>query len=338
MLRRLLLLFLALLLFVVVAALTLPFLISTQPLPAAGDARGAAGPDSRFLDLPSGGTGDVRIHYLQGHSMGDAPAADFLLLHGFTFNAYTWDGVLGFFANRGRTYAYDQVPYGLSAKLTGENWQGENPYTKDAALERLFAFMDTVGMRRATLVGNSSGGTLALEAAFARPERVERLVLVAPWVYAQRPILPAWVAELPQMRRLSLLIGRKLGEGPLLDLSYEDAARIDAERRDLMLVHTRVENWDLAWGELLKRSLSSPVDIHQRLGLVRQPVLLVTGDRDALVPPVDTRRAAESLPDASLEVLPGCGHVPQEECPEAFTQAVSRWLDAHPVGASLSSP
>lgn len=332
MLRRLLVILAVVLALVAVAALALPLLISTRPLPAAGDARSAAGPGSRFLEIPFPGTRGIEVHYLErGSGSGDG-AADFVLLHGFTFNAFTWREALGLFAARGRAFAYDQIPYGLSAKLTPDDWQGKNVYTKEGALERLFAFMDAAGIRSATLVGNSSGGTLALEAALARPERVDRLVLVAPWVYAQRPTLPAWLAESSQMRRLSLLIARKLGAGPLLDVSYADPARIDTERRALMTIHTRVSGWDLAWGELLNRSLTSPVTVAEHLGDVRQPVLLVTGDQDAVVPPVDTRRAADALPDASLEVLPGCGHVPQEECPEAFEQALARWLDAHPIG------
>jgi pimeloyl-ACP methyl ester carboxylesterase len=161
---------------------------------------------------------------------------------------------------------------------------------------------------------------------------VEALILIAPWVYAQRPTLPTAVAELPQMRRLSTLIGRKLGEGVLLDISYADSARITPERRERMGTHAEVAGWDLAWGELLNQSLSIPVLVSERLGEVTQPVLLITGDQDRVVPSQDTARVAEGLPRADLEVLPGCGHVPQEECPEAFWRAVSAWLPVDPAG------
>jgi hypothetical protein len=128
------------------------------------------------------------------------------------------------------------------------------------------------------------------------------------------------------MRRLSLLIGRKLGQGVLLDYSYADPGRVTESRRTRMLAHTAMPGWDLAWGELLTRSLYSPVAVSARLAQITQPVLLVSGDADKLVPVGDTRRVADQLPDASLKILEGCGHVPHEECPEAFWRAVSQWL------------
>jgi pimeloyl-ACP methyl ester carboxylesterase len=191
--------------------------------------------------------------------------------------------------------------------------------------------MDGLGIERALLVGNSSGGTLALDLALDHPERVAALVLVAPWVYVQRPTFPRWVTELPQMERLSLFLARLLGgRGGLLGLSYADASRITPERRELARLHMGVQHWDLAWGALLNRSLADPVTVAPRLPEVDVPVLLVTGDRDRLVPPEDTRRVAELVPGADLQVLPGCGHVPHEECPDAFGRLVDAWLAARP--------
>ena len=334
MLRRVLLALAALLILLIVIAALGPFLISPQTIQPEGRAEDAATAESRFLTIPFAGTPGLPIHYLERGPNGGpgtrAGGASFLLLHGFTLNAFTWDPVLDAFAARGRTIAYDQPPYGLSAKPAAGDWSGANPYDKAAAIKQLFALMDELGVGRAVLVGSSSGGTLALEAALTRPERIAALILVAPWVYAQRPTLPAWLADLPQMRRLSLLIGRKLGANTLLRLSFADPQAISAERMDLARIHTRTAGWDLAWGELLDHSLTSPVDVGERLSRVTQPVLLITGDQDRLVAPGDTRRVAAAQPRAELVVLPGCGHVPHEECTAAFLDAVSPWLDRLP--------
>ena len=332
MLRILLKVLAGLVVLVVLAIVAGPFLISAKPSDGLASNAEAASAESRFVRIPFAGTAGLAVHYLEPSPTvsGASPdATAFLLLHGFTFNAWTWQRVLDAFAARGRTVAYDQLPYGLSAKPTRADWDGPNPYSKDAAITQLFAVMDALGLERAVLVGNSSGGTLALEAALAHPERVSGLILVAPWVYATRPTLPEWLASLPQMRRLSLLIARKLGEnGALLDLSYADASGISQERRAQFGVHTRIAGWDLAWGELLALSLSAPVTVSEHLSEVKMPVLLISGDMDRLVPIEDSRRVAEALPDATFAVIEGCGHVPQEECPEAFEAVVGDWLDA----------
>jgi pimeloyl-ACP methyl ester carboxylesterase len=231
--------------------------------------------------------------------------------------------------------AYDQIPYGLSAKLLPGTWTGENPYSKAAAREQLFAFMDSLGIERAILVGNSSGGTLALEAALSQPERIQALILLAPWVHANRPIFPDWLAQLPQTRRLTLLLARFLGgESPLLDRSYADPTRIDDERRALTGIHREMANWDLAWGALLNHSLTDPVEISAHLAEIKQPVLVVAGAMDQVVPAADSEATAAELPNAQFRLLPDCGHVPQEECPAQVADAVSSWLQTLPVGSA----
>jgi pimeloyl-ACP methyl ester carboxylesterase len=313
---------------VLIAAAVGPLLVDPNPADGATDARTLAEPSSRFLDLPADDGVDLRVHYLEqpaAEPVEDGPS--FVLLHGFTFNAFTWNQLLDSFAQHGRTVAYDQLPYGLSSKLPAGI--GGDLYSKAAAVDRLFAMMDALEMDQAILVGNSSGGTLALDAALARPDRVQALILIAPWIKAKRPVLPGWLAGLPQMERISLLLARYLGgeTSPLLDLSYADPSLIDDERRRLTGIHRQMANWDLAWAALLQRSLTDPVRVSEQLGDVEQPVLLIAGADDRVVPVDDTGDSAKALPQADLTVLPDCGHVPQEECPELVEQVIGTWLE-----------
>jgi pimeloyl-ACP methyl ester carboxylesterase len=328
MLRLLLILVVLVLGLGLVVAAVGPLLV--DPVPADGEtstqALRRAGSD--FVSIPFQGTGGLALHVAAPESSGDARAMrTFVLLHGFTFNLYTWNRLMAPLAERGRVIAYDQIPYGLSAKPLPGTWQGENPYSKAAALAQLMTLLDQLGVDQAFLVGNSAGGTLALEAALAYPQRVRGLILVAPWVISKRPILPEWLVSLPQTKRLTLLLARALGtDAPLLDYGYADPARIDAERRTLTTVHREMANWDAAWAALLARSLTDPVEIARHLGEIETPALVITGTGDRIVPPADSLAAARALPAATFAELPGCGHLPQEECPAQVMDVIGQWL------------
>lgn len=323
-----------LLILLVVVALLLaaigPLLVNPNPAPGTTSAASVAPAESRFLRIPFPGTDGLRVHYLAPHpGQGQATGEhSFLLLHGFTFNAFTWSRLIDFFGGHGRVAAYDQLPYGLSAKLAPGLWRGPDPYSRAAAIEQLFSIMDALGMEQAVLVGNASGGTLALEAALARPERVSALILLSPWVDSMHPILPDWLAGLPQMRRVSLLLARYLGgENPLLDYAYADPGRIDTHRRQLTGIHRQLANWDVAWGALINRWMTEPVAIREHLAEVKQPALVIAGGSDPVLSETDNARTAAAMPDATLAVLPGCGHLPQEECPALVEQAIAPWLE-----------
>jgi pimeloyl-ACP methyl ester carboxylesterase len=113
---------------------------------------------------------------------------------------------------------------------------------------------------------------------------------------------------------------------PLLDSSFAGPERIGAERRRLARVHTQTRNWDLAWGALINQSLHTPIEIASAIDRLDQPTLVISGDRDRLVPVEDSRRLADALANADFVLLEGCGHVAHEECPDAFVTAIDSWL------------
>ena len=82
----------------------------------------------------------------------------------------------------------------------------------------------------------------------------------------------------------------------------------------------RVNNWDRALWELTKAS--ERPNLVDRMGDITCPSLVVSGDDDRIVPVESSVRLAEELPNAELVVIPNCGHVPQEECPGPFLDAV----------------
>jgi pimeloyl-ACP methyl ester carboxylesterase len=303
-----------------------PFLIPVRPLEGLASAQQAAASDSRFITVPFDGTDGINIHYIaQGlDSAGEEPT--FVLLHGSLFNAFTWNQVMDFFGERGSVVAYDQIPYGLSEKLVAGDWTERNPYSSAAAVDQLYAFLDALDVNHVVFVGSSYGGVLAVQATLAQPERVESLILVDPAIYVQEE-LPAWLMGLPQTRRLGPLFARQLGRNEaFLRQTYLNPDQISDERIALTGIHTQVIDWDVALWEYLRVWGADATELTARIPEIEQPTLVLTGDSDTVVPVIDSQRLDSELPNSELVILPSCGHVPHEECPKAFVEAVDAWL------------
>lgn len=331
--KRLLKVLLILLAVLFVILLVGPFLVPVRPLEGTQPPAALAQENSKFLTLPFEGTDGINIHYRVG---GEGEPA-FVLLHGFAGSLFTWDEVFDQFAARGHTIAYDRPPFGLSERLVEGDWDGPNPYTPDAAVTQLMDLLDAQGIENAILVGNSAGGTLAMRAALAHPERVSGLILISPAVYSGGGA-PGFLQPLlntPQMQRLGPLVARSfLTQATSLEAqTYHDPATITDEQRAKSRLGLQVENWDRALWAFTSASQAS--DLASRLDEIAMPVLVVTGDDDRVIPTQQSIQLAGELSNAELMVLPACGHVAQEECEAALLEAVNSWLDEQ--GRQLNS-
>lgn len=296
-----------------------PLLVPIPPLADTVPPQELADPDSRFVTVNG-----LKVHY----KIAGRGEPVFVLLHGFGASVFSWRKVMPELAELGTVVAYDRPAFGLTERPL--RWQGPNPYAFETQVDLLIGLMDALGVRRAILVGHSAGAPVAFQAALAHPERVQALVVVGPAIYADGGP-PAWLRpllRLPQAQHLGLLIVRELlirrGDA-LIRSAWHDPQRVDAETLAGYRKPLRAENWDRALWELVVAS--RPSRLRDRLGEISVPVLVITGDDDRLVPPDQSRRLAQALPYARLVLLPACGHVPQEECPEAFMQAVRQHLD-----------
>jgi len=228
----------------------------------------------------------------------------------------------------GSVIAYDRPAFGLTERPLPGTWQAESPYSAEAQVDLLLELMDSQSIEQAVLVGNSAGGAIAVQAALEHPERVLGLVLISPAVLdAGGPPGPAWLYRLPGIDRLGPLLARAfIGNGQaLIDLAWHDPARITPEIRQGYDKPLRADNWDVALWELTRAS--QPLGLETRLSQVSVPTLVVTGASDQIVPPEDSQRVAELIPGAGWVVLPECGHLPQEECPQALLPVLRQFLD-----------
>jgi pimeloyl-ACP methyl ester carboxylesterase len=330
-------------------ALVGPLVVPIAPLADTTDARDLAWPGSAWT--PALGL-DVHVEaVLDGAPVTDLAAlpspaaAPVLLLHGFGANTRSWGATLPWIGEAPETagdvaMAYDRPGFGLTDRPTGGWAPDANPYGPDAQVATAVALIDALGAEAAVLVGHSAGGAIALQTALAHPDRVAALVLVAPAVYRGGGA-PAWSKPLlrtPQLERIGPVLMRQLGGrtgDDFLRSSWADPTRMDdavfeAYRRPL-----RAHDWDRALWELVKASAEP--DLADRLAEVRVPVLVVHGLQDVVVPIEQSRDLIVDLANvpggARLVELDGCGHLPHEECPEAFRAAVESWWNDRAAAA-----
>ena len=317
---------LAVLIMVIILLIAIvPFFIPIRPLEGLVSAQQVATENSQFIRLPFEGTDGIDVHYLSDN-LATTNGPTFVLLHGSLLNAFSWNQVMDFFAERGRVVAYDQIPYGLSEKLVEGDWSGSNPYTSTATIEQLFSFLDALNLDQVVLVGNSYGATLAIQAAATQPERIEAMILIDSAVYVNES-MPTWVMDLPQVRRLSPLLGRMFGSNEaFLKQMYAERDKLTEERLALTKIHTRVAAWDLAMWEYLRAWTVDSPDFETLIAGLNQPALVIAGEEDDIIPVDDSRRLNAELANSDLILLPSCGHVPQEECPDALEAAIHKWL------------
>jgi pimeloyl-ACP methyl ester carboxylesterase len=113
-------------------------------------------------------------------------------------------------------------------------------------------------------------------------------------------------------------------DGPLLRRAWHDPGRLTHETLTAYTEPFYLRGWDDAMLALARAN--RPLDLPEHLSELTLPTLVMTGDDDRIIPTGQTLRLAAELPNDELVVIPDCGHIPQEEQPEATLQAIERFV------------
>jgi pimeloyl-ACP methyl ester carboxylesterase len=190
--------------------------------------------------------------------------------------------------------------------------------------------LDSLGIDRAWVVGNSLGATVAWRFAAQAPHRCRGLVMVdglpAPSVSM---ILGILIRRTPLRRLARMRLRQKSFSRGAWRAAFPDAARVPAEIA-AVLARPDKRRMDAVLDLLLSGEAPGPVP--------HVPSLLVWGAEDRLAgrDAAAARALAASLPDCELALLPGAGHLPQCDSPEKFTALLSHFVAAHGDGPSIA--
>jgi pimeloyl-ACP methyl ester carboxylesterase len=261
---------------------------------------------------------ELHGHPVTYHRVGEGPAV--LLIHGITSSSRTWRDVMPGLAEHYTVIAPDLLGHGRSAKPRGD-------YSLGGYASGLRDLLVALEIPKATVVGHSLGGGVAMQFAYQFPERLERLALVDSGGLGSEVNLVLRAATLPgaeyvlpllassPLRGASAALGSVLGRVGLranadvkgMAEGFESLGDASARRA---FVHTA-------------RSVIDPagqrVDATDRLYLAEHvPSLIVWGERDRMIPVKHGREAHALMPNSRFEVFEEAGHFPFNDDPERF--------------------
>ena len=232
-----------------------------------------------------------------------------VLLHGVGSSSHTWEAQLAHFAPTHHVVAPDMRGY--AASVARPETVSMQAFASDVA-----ALIEHLGGAPAAVCGLSMGGIVAQTLWRDRPELVASLVLADTWANhpsaaaAQAQRLAAIDAsDMPTLarERMPAVYGPGAAE-PLVELGVRVFASLDRAAY-------RAASADL-WTQ----------DLRDVARTIRVPTLVVVGEHDRITPPVLAEELAGLIPGTRLAVIPGAGHLVNEENPEAFNRAVAEFL------------
>jgi pimeloyl-ACP methyl ester carboxylesterase len=256
-------------------------------------------------DLATG----VRLHYAE---QGDRTGEAIVFLHGYSDSWYSFSGVLPLLSPEYHAFA-------LTGRGHGDSDKPEAGYTVDDFAADVDAFMEAVGIERATIVGHSGGTLIAPRVAVRYPHRVSRLVLIGSAIMGANNEAMVGLGE--EVRALEDPIppefAREFQESTIHHPIPEEF--LSTAISESLKLPVRV------WLDYMEETILTP-DHAARLGEIGAPTLIVWGEQDAFFPREEQERLARAIPDATLKVYPETGHAVHWERPERFVRDLEAFV------------
>lgn len=249
-----------------------------------------------------------------------------VLLHGFGASTYTWRHLAPRLVEHHRVIAVDMKGFGQSDKPL------DSGYSLHDQTELMAQFIAKLGLKKATLVGHSFGGGVALLLALdKRPElkgRIKQLVILDGLAYRQNIPIFFRVLRRPGMAQFGMaLVPPELQAQAALRIAYEDNSKATFRDAAAYARPLHSEGGRHALISTAQQLVPDDIDqIAEKYSTIRLPVLLLWCDNDKVVPLEIGWRLHAALPNSTFHMLESCGHMPQEEVPEATARRIKQFL------------
>ena len=256
--------------------------------------------------------GDTNTHYIRKGN-----GKPLVLIHGIFSSAFVWHKNIDELSHHFDVIAVDLKGYGYSDK------PADGRYSREDIRQFMIDFMDAINVEKAIVGGHSWGGGIAMDLALACPQRVEKLVLIDSIGYPLKHNFLSWLLKLPGMGKFLLALCDKdtlewiLKKGVFFEPSLVTDEEIEGWIRPYYVkgsVQAALElrNFDFVIGEQLKD--------------ISCPVLIIWGQDDKCLPVKFAERFKQDIKGSVLNIIPNCGHNPQEEKPKEVNELIRKFL------------
>lgn len=244
--------------------------------------------------------------------------ADWLVLvHGLGYGRWGWEPIVGPLAADFRLILIDNRGIGDSDVPPG-------PYTTAQMAGDVVAVLDDAEIARAHLLGASLGGMIVQEVALTAADRVDRVVLACttPGGEIAHP-LPLVTQQL--LTRMPTMEPQEALRAAISNALSPRFADDHAEVIETILGHRLANPQDPA-GWLAQAAAGATHDAAARLGLMTSPTLVIHGDADVVVDPRNAQLLGDLIPEATVEMVTGAGHLLFWEQPDTFVRCLREFL------------
>jgi pimeloyl-ACP methyl ester carboxylesterase len=250
-----------------------------------------------------------------------------LLIHGFGASTFTWREIAPPLARQRRVIAVDLKGFGQSDKPFDERY---SVFDQAELLKQLIIDKD---LRDLTLIGHSFGGGVALVLALDEdPQlkgRIKKLVLLDTIAYPQDIPVAFKMLDMPVVSHVGVRMLPPAVQARLaLRIAYLDNSKIDDDEVEMYAAPLRTAAGKHAIIHSARQIMPEDLEeISKRYASIELPTLIAWCDYDRVVPLDVGLKLRRTLPNATLEIIDSCGHMPHEEQPEATLELIEDFLD-----------
>lgn len=254
---------------------------------------------------------NYKIRYLE-----EGSGPNLILVHGLGGSSSSWINNISNLAEDHHVYAMDMLGFGRSDKPKID-------YTIDLFVDMLKGFMDILAIEKASMIGSSLGGQMVTEYALNHPDRVDRLVLVAPAGFT-----PKTFKGTSTLRNYTRIFNAKSKNGLKHLLEKVHGTSINDEYLEWVYEYIRTDNAKHAFMSALRNSAKAE-RLSRRFTKILESTsikaMVIWGKDDRIIP---VRYAEQfiNMPNCRLIVLENCGHRPHVEASSLFNEYVRLFL------------